>query len=241
MIRSAQQRQNEFERNINGTSFLSRKMKCEYQSNKGGDISNFYSLNDCALMLNGENLSLIGNPTEDDMETILSFCQFLGVYGLETELDDLPIKRNTMLLMKYNDGKCDGCRDIISNENIYGFSEFCCKNFDGAPFSTVYPYFARKVNKGIGDIYYLTENRKIVSGALAIRFGLDDIYITFVSTLPDNRHQGLSTKVIRHIISQNPDRNVILMCEKELEKFYTGLGFVHTDDIYLYRLREESY
>ena len=106
MIKSATQRRNEFERNIQDPSFISKKIKCDYLTSKGVDVSNYYSLNDCAFMLNGENLSLTGNPTEEDIETILSFCQFLGIYGLETELDYLPGEKNTMLLMQYSGGRC---------------------------------------------------------------------------------------------------------------------------------------
>ncbi|MBQ8604681.1 MAG: GNAT family N-acetyltransferase [Oscillospiraceae bacterium] len=241
MIKSAQSRQAEFEQNINGKSFVSKKMKCEYQLNKGVDISNFYTLNSCAMMMTGENLSLRGAPTDEDMETILSFCQFLGVYGLETQLDNLPFARTTMFLMKYSGDSCDNCEEIVANENIYGFSQFSCEHFAGASFPTVYSSLARKVNKGVSDIYYITENRRIVSGALATRYGMDDIYITFVSTRPAKRKNGLAAKVIRHIISQNPGRNVILMCEEKLKNFYTKLGFVHTDNVYLYTLREESY
>ena len=241
MIISAQQRQKEFERNIQGESFLSKKMKCEYQSHKAVDSSSFYSLNDCALMLNGENLSLAGKPTEEDMESILSFCEFLGVHYLETELDNLHMSKRPLLLMRYDGGKCESCPDIITNENIYGFSDFCCKNFDDAPFNTIYPYIARKVNKGISDIYYLTEGRKIVSGAVATRYGISETYVTFVSTDPEHRHKGLAAKVVRHVISQNPGRRVILMCEEKMRNFYTKLGFVEMDNIWLYTLREESF
>lgn len=241
MIKSAQQRQELFEKNINDSSFLSKKIKCDYLTSKGVDVSNFYSLNDCALMLVGENLSVTGKVTEDDMETILSFCQFLGVYGLEIQDGSLPMKRKTMFLMKYAGEKCGSCTDIIVNENVYSFSEFCIRNFAGVSFNTIYAYLAKKVSRGIADIYYLTENRKIVSGAVAIRYGMSDIYVTFVSTDSSHRHKGMAAKVIRHIISQNPGRNVILMCEEKLKDFYTRLGFVHNDNIYLYTLREESF
>ncbi|MBR5521049.1 MAG: GNAT family N-acetyltransferase [Oscillospiraceae bacterium] len=240
MIISAQSRQKEFEKNNNGTSFLSKKIRCEYNTVKGGDVSNFYTLNDCVLMLSGENLSVRGNVTEEDMEHILSFCQFLGVYGLETQLD-MPMPRNQMFLMEYKGDGAQNCPEIITNENIYGFSQFCCSNFDGIAFNTVYSHLARKVNRGLSDIYYLVQGRKIVSGALASRYGMNEIYITFVSTRPDERKKGYATKVINHIINCNPGRRVILMCEEKLKGFYGEMGFVNYDNVYLYTLREESF
>ena len=241
MIISAQSAQEQFEKNIDGTSFVQRKIRCEYRINKGVDLSGFYTLNDCALMLTGQNLSLRGNPTDGDIEHILSFCEFLGVYGLETELDNLPYKKNTMHLMKYTGDRCESCQHIIQNENLYGFSQFCCRNFHGISFPVVYSSLARKVNRGMADVYFLTEDRKIVSGAMATRYGLNDIYITFVSTRPASRKNGMAATVIRHIISQNPGRNVILMCEEKLKHYYESLGFEHNGEVYLYTLREETY
>ncbi|MBQ3008040.1 MAG: GNAT family N-acetyltransferase, partial [Oscillospiraceae bacterium] len=166
---------------------------------------------------------------------------FIGVYGLETERDDLPIKtRRALYLMEYQGDSGEANADIIRNDNIYGFSEFCCNNFPGSAFSTVYSYFARKVNKGISDIYYLVDNRKIVSGAVATRYGGNTLYVTFVSTNRRYRRRGLSATVIKHIVASNPGRRIVLMCEKELEPFYNKLGFVHSDNIYLYTLREEN-
>lgn len=241
MIKVASAEPEKFSKNISGTSFLSKKMKCEYISAAEFDKGNFYALNDCGLMLMGENLSLCGTPSEDDIETILSFCQFLGVYGIESEIPDLNIgSKRTMHLMQYTGESCPVCDEIITNENIYGFSEFCCSNFMGSAFSTVYSYFARKVNKRISDIYYLVENRKIVSGALATRYGTREVYITFVSTSRPNRKKGLAAKVIQHIVASNPGRRVILMCEEELLPFYTKLGFEKYGEIYLYILREEN-
>lgn len=241
MIKSAKYEQEQFEKNISGTSFLANKMKCEYISTKEINLGNFYTLNDCGIMIMGENVSLCGDFTEDDLETILSFCQFIGVYGLETERDDLPIKtRRALYLMEYRGESGEANADIIRNDNIYGFSEFCCNNFPGSAFSTVYSYFARKVNKGISDIYYLIDNRKIVSGAVATRYGGNTLYITFVSTDRRYRRKGLSATVIKHIVASNPGRRIVLMCEEELEPFYSKLGFVHSDNIYLYTLREEN-
>lgn len=241
MIRTAKDQLEQFEKNINGTSFLSKKMKCEYISNKETDLNNFYNMNDSALMLMGENMSVCGNPTEEDIEDLIVFCQFMGVYGLESEKDNLPIKtKRTMRLMKFENGEPKLSSGMVKNENIYGFSEFCCNNFPGSAFATVYSYFARKVNKGISDVYYLTEGRKIVSGALATRYGSDEIYITFVSTEVSHRNKGLASEVIRHIIASNPGRKAVLMCEEELVEFYKKLGFDHSENIYLYTLREEN-
>ncbi len=241
MIISAAKRLDKFEKNISGVSFLAKKMRREYLSNKDVDINNFYTMDNCALMLMGENLSIRGIPTDEELETILSFCSFMGVYGLETDVPDMAIEAKTnMYLMEYKGDNKTENPAIVKNSNIYGFSEFSCKNFTGSAFSTVYSYFARKVNKGMSDIYYLSENGKIVSGALATKYGDDEKYITFVSTDKKYRNKGYAKQVIYHIVAACQNRKITLMCEEKLLPFYEKLGFVHTDNVYLYTLREEN-
>ena len=240
MITTASNQLEQFEKNLNRQSdFLTQKIKSEYLSDKNAVINNFYCFGENNLMLMGENLSVCGKLKEDDMEELLSFCQFLGVYGLEYGYDNLPLdSKNTMYLMKYTGEKTNSCDEIIKNENIYQFSQFSCTNFSGVSFKTVYSYFARKVNHQISDIYYLEHNGKIVSGALATKFD-NALYLTFVSTAKNFRHQGLAKKVIQHIISENRHQDIILMCENELIPFYSKLGFETTKETYLYQLRKE--
>ena len=229
-----------FEHNLElQKDFLTQKIKAEYRSDKNAVLNNFYCFENSDIMLMGENLSVCGNLNEEQVEELLSFCQFMGVYGLESRQDNLPVEhRNVMHLMKYTGGSCCGCEEMIKNENLYQFSQFSCSNFPGTAFNMVYSYFARKVNRGVSDVYYLEHNGKIVSGALATHFD-DSIYLTFVSTARNFRKQGLAKKVIEHIICQYPDKEVILMCESELLPFYEKLYFEKTGEIYLYKLREE--
>lgn len=240
MITTITNRKEQFEENLKRYSdFLTEKIKSEYRSDNSLILNNFYCFGDKNLMLMGENLSVSGTLTEEDMEELLSFCQFLGVYGLESYQADLPLgPKNTMHLMKYTGGVCENCDEMIKNENIYQFSQFCSDNFSGIAFNTVYSYLARKVNRMVSDIYYLTDEGKIISGALATHFD-DSLYLTFVSTARKYRKQGLAKKVISHIISQNPQQKITLMCESELIPFYTKLGFEKTGEIYLYQLRTE--
>ncbi len=240
MITTAKSNIDKFLNNIQGTSFLQQKMYREYLSNKDVDLNNFYTMDSCAIMLMGENMSLRGSPTAEDIDSILSFCHFMGVYGLESEIDNLPVKtRTTMYIMEHTGRGAEIEKDIEKNSNIYSFARFCSDNFPGTAFSYVYPYFARKVNKGISDLYYITEKGKIISGAVATKYGRDEVYLTFVSTRKAYRRKGLAKSIINHIARQNKDRKVILMCEAELLPFYEKLGFTHTNNIYLYTLREE--
>jgi len=239
MIISAAKQPEQFEKNIQCPGFTAQKIKCDYMTQKERDISNFYSIGNCAFMISGENLCLCGQLSRDEWDSVLSFCRFLGIYGIETDIDNLPVKsRRTMYLMRYagNGGQTDDI--VVKNENIYGFSQFSCKNFMGAAFETVYAYFAKKVNSGYGNVYHISENGKIVSGAFAANFD-DDVYLTFISTDKAFRRKGLARRGINHIISDNPDKGVILMCEEELKPFYEKMGFVHESNIYLYILREE--
>lgn len=240
MITTALSDIEKFENNLElQKDFLTQKIKAEFSSDRQSVLNNFYCFENSDIMLMGENLSVCGPLDEDQVEELLSFCRFMGVYGLECRQDNLPIEhRNVMHLLTYKgNGGCD-CKEIIKNENIYQFSQFSCSNFPGTAFSIVYSYFARKVNRGVSDIYYLEHNGKIVSGALATHFD-DSVYLTFVSTAHKFRNQGLARQVINHIICQYPDKDVVLMCEDELIPFYKKLCFEKTGEIYLYRLREE--
>ena len=240
MITSATNLPEQFEKNLNSRSdFLTQKIKSEHRSDNSMILNNFYCFDDKALMVMGENMTVSGDLTDDDMEELLSFCQFLGIYGLESKQENLlPADKTVMNLMKYTADSHACCDEIIKNENIYQFSQFSSDNFSGVSFNTVYSYFARKVNRGVSDIYYLTVDGKIVSGALATRFD-DAVYLTFVSTAKRYRKQGLAKKVINHIISQNTHTDVVLMCENELIPFYQNLGFEKTGETYLYKLRTE--
>lgn len=240
MITTASSQIEKFEENFDKQSgFLTQKIKAEYRSDKKSVLNNFYCFDDCNIMLMGENLSVCGNLNEEQCEELLSFCQFLGVYGLECRQDNLSVPhRDTMHLLTYRGADGTVCPDVVKNENIYQFSQFSVANFPGTAFNMVYSYFARKVNNGIADIYFMTHNDKIVSGAVATHFD-DSIYLTFVSTAKNFRNQGLAKKVIEHIISEYSDRQIILMCEDKLMDFYTKLNFEKTGQIYLYKLREE--
>lgn len=240
MIVSAASDTDRFEHNLEcGKDFMTQKIKAEYRSDKQAVLNNFYCFEDCDIMQMGENLSVCGDLKVEQIEELLSFCNFTGVYGLESRQDNLPVvHRNIMHLMTYKGDGGTSCRDIVKNENIYQFSQFSAANFPGTAFNIVYSYFARKVNKGVSDIYYLEHNGKIVSGALATHFD-DSIYITFVSTDRKFRKQGLARQIINHIVSRYPHREILLMCETELMDFYQKLCFEKTGEIYLYKLREE--
>ena len=240
MITTASNQIEQFERNLEkGDDFLTQKIKSEYRSDKAGVLNNFYCFGDNNLMLMGENLSVCGKLSEEDVEELLSFCRFMGVYGLDYGYDNIPLDdKNTMYLLRYCGNESASCDEIIKNENIYQFSQFSCSNFSGIAFNTVYSYFARKVNNGVSDIYYLEHNGKIVSGALATNFD-NSIYLTFVSTAKNFRKQGLAKKVIQHIVNVNHGRDIILMCENELIPFYKKLGFEPYKETYLYTLRKE--
>lgn len=241
MIVAAKTNIEKFEENLNRQdTFLAKKMRCEYLSCKDVTLDNFYCSDNVNIMLNGENASICGMPTEEEIESILSFCQFLRVYGLETELDDLPVKnRHTLYLMSYKGNKCKQRENIIHNQNIYQFSEFCTHNFDDVSFDMIYSFFARKVNKGFSDIYYIEKSGKIISGAVATNYG-ETIYLSFVSTEVGERGKGLASEIIGHVISENHGREIILMCEEGLIEFYKKLGFYNSGKINLYKVREES-
>lgn len=241
MIKNASVCKERFEKSLRSKEdFLSEKMLREYKCFKDRDLSNFYMLGDIRLMVMGENISVRGDITRPDLDQILSFARFMGIYGLESRQDNLPVKsRNRFNLMEYRGADEAEQRNIVKNGSIYSFSQFCRANFTGSAFETIYSYFAGKVNRGLSDIYCLEEDGKIISAALATQY-TSQIYITFVSTRAEKRGLGLASKVIKHILSQRGDKSVILMCEDELVPFYEKLEFCKMQDIYLYTLREEK-
>ena len=137
--------------------------------------------------------------------------------------------------MEYAGDMPEKQQDIIVNEDNYSFIKFCCNNFHNLSFDIVYSNFTRKINKGISDICYLKRNGKIASGAISTEYGDDTVYITFVSTAPEYRKQGLAEKVIGHIIAENAGKKIILKCEDALKPFYEKLGFKAAGTVNLYK------
>ncbi len=241
MIKSVLRDRERFETNLSfQNGFIAEKILREYKCRNRLTYSNFYSAGDSCLMISGENLSFRGPATPEDLRQIVSFCHFMGLYGLESENENIPvINRQTFLLMRYQGGAGENWPDLTKNRNIYRFSQFCSANFPGSSFEAIYSNFAGKVNRGLSDTWILQENGQILCGALVTRY-TDDLYITFVSTLPKMRRKGLAGKLIRHIVRERGSRGAILMCEKELAGFYKNLGFEAEREIYLYRLRDEK-
>lgn len=219
-------------------TFLAEKMRCEYAS--GANKDNFFIINDCAFMVMGENVSLCGRYSDSDLETILSFCHFMGVYGLETDRPDLPINSRKVMNFMVHSGRVKSPDiQVVSDKNIYEFSGFCAGNFYGTDFDTVYSYFARKVNKGFSHIYYIENKGKILSGGLCTNYGARQ-YLTFVSTDKNFRRQGYAGSLIDYITAHNCPADTVLMCENHLVDFYQKHGYKKEREIYLYILREEK-
>ena len=220
MIKSAAQDIAAFKDIILNAGFLGYKIYADYVSNQSEETNSFYIGDNTAFMLSGTNLTLCGKPSAEHLEEILMFCNFCRVTSIESQIEGLPMKVDKVLhIMEYTGKGGLSHPDIVKNQEIYSFIKFCCNNFHNINFDIVYSNFARKVNRGIADIYYLEEGGRIASGAIATKYGDDSIYITFVSTSPQHRKKGLAAKVIGHIISCSGDRKVILKCEDELKPF----------------------
>ncbi|MBE6894799.1 MAG: GNAT family N-acetyltransferase [Ruminococcaceae bacterium] len=236
MILNAAEDVQKFENIIKASGFLGHKIYADYISGQERDTNSFYISENCAFMLSGVNITLCGKPSADELEEILRFCDFCSVKSIESQIENLPLKADRQMhIMEYTGGETLSCEDIITNTDIYSFIKFCCINFHNLCFDIVYANFTRKVNKGIADIYYLKQNGKIASGAIATDYGKNSVYITFVSTAQEYRNQGLAAKVLSHIISQNKDKKVILKCEDALKPFYEKFGFKAVDRITVYK------
>lgn len=224
---------------LRNDSFLSQKLYCEYLAAKDVNLNNFYCYENLNLMLSGANLSCAGIVRENQKESLISFCSFMGVYFLESRQDNLcSFPKQTLSLMEYA-GTAEENSEIIQDENIYGFAAFCARNFEDVSFDMVYSSFARKINKNLGHAYCLNKDGQTVSAAFACDYG-DSVYITFVSTAPDQRKKGFAARVIRHMAAGSGGKKVVLMCEDRLKDYYTKLGFRHRHNIYLYKMRNDN-
>ena len=236
MIINASENPQRFEDIIKNSDFLGQKIYADYISNQLKETNSFYVLENTAFMMSGTNLTLCGKPTLDELEEILMFCNFCGVKSIESQVPGLPMNIDKVLhIMQHTADNAGLNDDIVKNEDMYSFIKFCCNNFSGINFDIVYSNFTRKLNKGISGIYYLKQDNKIVSGAVTTLYSDDTVYITFVSTSPDYRKQGLAAKVIKHIIAENADKKVILKCEDSLKSFYENLGFKEIGTVKLYK------
>ena len=238
MIINAVENATKFEEIINNSGFLGQKIYADYISGQLKETNSFYVTENCAFMLSGINVTLCGNPTDDELEEILVFCNFYGIKTIESQIPDLHANlERTLHIMEFK-GEIRSCTETVTvNEDNYSFIKFCCENFHGLVFDIVYSNFVRKINRGIADIYYIVKNGRIAAGAIATKYSEDTVYITFVSTSPDYRNQGLAAQVLSYIINSNKGRKVILKCEDELKAFYEKLGFKATGTVNLYKDR----
>ena len=236
MIKSAAQDIAAFKEIILSSGFLGQKIYADYISNQSEETNSFYLGDNTAFMLSGVNLTLCGKPSAEHLEEILMFCNFCRVKSIESQIENLPMKVDKALhIMEYTGEIPLPQQDIIKNEEIYSFIKFCCDNFHNISFDIVYSNFARKVNRKVSDIYFVKDNGRIVSGAISTNYGEDAVYITFVSTHPDYRRQGLAAKVIGHIANDHKDKKIILKCEDSLLPFYEKLGFKEVGIVKLYK------
>ena len=236
MIVHATENTHKFEQIIKDFGFLGQKIYADYISGQIKETNSFYVSENCAFMLSGVNLTLCGKPAADELEELLTFCNFCGVSSIESQIKNLPMSVDKKLhIMEYAGETTAEREDIVSNEDTYSFIKFCCTNFHNLNFDIVYSNFARKINKGISDIYYIIKDNKIVSGAISTVYSEDTVYITFVSTLNEYRKQGLAEKVLGHIVAKNKDKKVILKCEDGLKPYYEKLGFKAVGEIAVYR------
>ena len=236
MIVNATENAQKFEQIIKDSGFLGQKIYADYISGQIKETNSFYISKNCAFMISGVNLTLCGRLVADELEELLTFCNFMGVSSIESQINNLPMKVERKLhIMEYAGEVTQTSDDVISNEDTYSFIKFCCTNFHNLNFNIVYSNFARKINKGIANTYYLIQDGKIVSGAIATVYSEDTVYITFVSTLPEYRKKGLAEKVLRHIAAKNKDKKVILKCEDALKPYYEKLGFKAVGAVTVYK------
>ncbi len=240
MIKSAKTDFENFQSILNGDSFLAKKLNCEYKSLKDLSPVNFYTINKGAFLTLGSNLSLCGALDLEDIEELMAFCKFMGVDTIECQGVNLPVtSKSTASVLQYMGQGEHPLPIVCKNPNIYEFSKFCCENFEEIEFDIVYSYFARKVNKGLSNIYCIQEGDKFICGGIATDYGGDTLYLTFVSTGKNFRGRGLARGLIQYITKENENKKVVLMCEDELITFYTKLGFKPTDQVTIYSLRKD--
>ncbi len=238
MIINALQNIEKFENIASNSDFLGKKIYTEYLSKKDVDISSFYIIDDAVFMLSGNNITLTGTVTKENLEEIIVFSSFLGAKTIESQILNLPLEIEMKLfLMEYNSFPKETDYNIEINKDIYSFANFCCTNFQSISFDMVYSSFARKVNKGLSNIYYIKDNIKIISGAVSTKYDENTIYITFVSTKAENRKNGYAQNVINYITTHNKDKNILLTCEYKLKNYYEKIGFKNIDTIKVYSIK----
>ena len=64
----------------------------------------------------------------------------------------------------------------------------------------------------------------VVGMARMLSDGVSNSYLLDVWTLSDYRHQGIATRMVRHLASQVPGQHIGLQTD-EARSFYAGLGF----------------
>lgn len=238
MIVNALQDKKHFENIAQNSGFLGKKIYSEYLSQKGVDNNLFYVIDNAVFMLSGNNITLCGDITEENLEEIISFSFFVSAKTIETQILNLPLDIDKKIyIMEYVGEPKTEIENIEINKNIYSFAKFSCDNFNGISFDMAYSNFARKVNKELSNIYYIEDNSKIISGAISTVYDENTVYITFVSTDKEYRRQGLAKNVIDYIVKHNENKTILLTCECKLKEFYEKIGFKNIDYIEVFNIK----
>ncbi len=237
MIKNALDNVARFKEIISQSGFLGQKIFADYASGQSEETNSFYLSENCAFMLSGVNITLCGVPTADELEEILLFCNFCKIKNMECQLNTIPLEKEKLLhIMEFGKTVEHTDDEVVTNKDVYSFIRFCCGIFHGINFDIVYGNFSRKINSRIADIHYIKRDNKIVSGAIATKYGEDTMYITFVCTDSQYRRQGLAQQVIKHIAADNSGKKIILKCEDGLKNFYENMGFKEVGTINLYKI-----
>lgn len=240
MIKNARDCIGRFTENLKIGGFISDKIKFEYENFGFCHNSAFYLLNDKCLMAKGENLSVGGDLSPEEIESVKIFCRFTGLKTIESRQGQLPLPVSESLTVMEAFSAVTGVKavaQVCKNKNIYDFAGFCSENFPGIDRDFVYPYFILPINRGTGNLYTINENNKILSGAFVADYcGYG--YISFVSTAARARGNGCAGTIIKTILADLQNKPARLVCRNELVNFYKNLGFKKTDKLYLYNISE---
>ena len=116
MIVHATENTQKFEQIIKDSGFLGQKIYADYISGQIKETNSFYVSENCAFMLSGVNLTLCGKPAADELEELLTFCNFCGVSSIESQIKNLPMSVDKKLhIMEYVGETTVEREDVVSN------------------------------------------------------------------------------------------------------------------------------
>ena len=173
---------------------------------------------------------------EADITEIKEFLEVIGYSGLSVDYGDgnkyvMKLERGLDCVVK-NVNNCN----LIVNSNYYEFYDIisrCHENYNLDDFENWFVDISHRVRHKTASTFMLEVDGKFVSTVAVLSITPNSIFLSAVSTLPEERGNRYAHSLIKSVCDKYPDRTVFLFCAEDKVPFYEKAGFINMSKIFV--------